>query len=127
MEGKYPIMLSSQEIGQAEVTRQGLYYHFSCRCRLSGEIICRLAAVCGDKMENLGVPVPENGYFVLQKKVPVSKLKEGPLGVRVVPRHPEPGGKFVPIRSEEPFAYLSRLKNAYLQRRDGELGIVLRE
>ena len=75
MEGIYPIELSGREIGQAEVTRQGLYYHFTCRCRLTGEVICRLAAVCGDQMENLGVPVPENGYFVLQKNVPVSKLQ----------------------------------------------------
>ena len=127
MEGVYPIELSGREIGQAEVTRQGLYYHFSCRCRLTGEVICRLAVVCGDKMESLGVPVPENGYFVLQKKVPVSKLKAGDLRVRVVPRHPQLEGKFVPICPEEPFAYLSRLKDAYLQRRSGVLGIVIRE
>lgn len=127
MEGIYPIELSGREIGQAEVTRQGLYYHFTCRCRLTGEVICRLAAVCGDQMENLGVPVPENGYFVLQKNVPVSKLKDGNLRVRVVPRHPQLDGKFIPIRPEEPFAYLSRLKDAYLQRRGGQLGIVIRE
>lgn len=127
MEGIYPIELSGREIGQAEVTRQGLYYHFTCRCRLTGEVICRLAAVCGDQMENLGVPVPENGYFVLQKNVPVSKLKDGNLRVRVVPRHPQLDGNFIPIRPEEPFAYLSRLKDAYLQRRGGQLGIVIRE
>ena len=127
MEGIYPIELSGREIGQAEVTRQGLYYHFTCRCRLTGEVICRLAAVCGDQMENLGVPVPETGYFVLQKNVPVSKLKDGNLRIRVVPRHPQLDGKFIPIRPEEPFAYLSRLKDAYLQRRGGQLGIVIRE
>ena len=127
MEGIYPIELSGREIGQAEVTRQGLYYHFTCRCRLTGEVICRLAAVCGDQMENLGVPVPENGYFVLQKNVPVSKLKDGDLRIRVVPRHSQLEGKFIPICPEEPFAYLSRLKDAYLQRCGGQLGIMIRE
>ncbi len=127
MEGSYPVTLSGKEIGRAEVRKQGLYYHFACRCQLSGEVICRLAAVCGDNMENLGVPIPENGEFVLEKRLPVSKFQGDSLRIRVVPRHPALEGKFVPIRPEEPFAYLSRLKNAYLQRRNGETGIVIAE
>lgn len=127
MEGTYPIVLSGKEVGQAEVTRQGLYYHFFCKCRLTGEVICRLAAVCGEKMENLGIPMPESGYFMLQKKVPVSKFQGDSLQIRVLPRHPQLEGKFVPICPEEPFSYLSRLKDAYLQRRNGQLGIVIRE
>ena len=127
MDGTYVIEQAGQRIGQAEVTRQGLYYHFTCRCRLSGEVICRLAAVCGDKMENLGVPVPENGEFVLRKKIPVSHLGEGELRVRVIPKHAELTDNFIPISPEEPFRYLSRLKNAYLERRGQQLGIVIRE
>ena len=127
MEGIYPIERAGSAVGQAEVTRQGLYYHFICRCRLSGEVICRLAAVCGDKMENLGVPVPENGEFVLRKKIPVSHLGEGELRIRVLPKHTELSGHFIPLSPEEPFRYLSRLQNAYLERRNGQLGIVIQE
>ncbi len=127
MEGSYAIEQGGQKIGQAEVTRQGLYYQFDCKCRLSGEVICRLAAVCGEKTENLGIPVPENGHFVLRKKIPVSKLEGGELKIRVVPKRPESRGQFVPIRAEEPFTYLSRLKNAYLERRGQVLGIVINE
>ena len=127
MEGTYNIEQAGQCIGQAQVTRQGLYYHFVCRCRLSGEVICRLAAVCGDKTENLGIPVPENGGFVLRKKIPVSHLGEGDLRIRVLPKHTELTGNFIPICPEEPFQYLSRLKNAYLQRRGTQLGVVIKE
>jgi hypothetical protein len=127
MEGIYPIERAGNTIGQAEVTRQGLYYHFTCRCRLSGEVICRLAAVCGDKVENLGVPVPENGEFVLRKKIPASHLGEGKLHIRVLPKHSELTGRFVPLSPEEPFRYLSRLQNAYLERRNGQVGIVIQE
>lgn len=127
MEGIYAIEQAGQKIGQAEVTRQGLYYHFTCHCRLSGEVICRLAAVCGDKTENLGIPIPENGEFILRKKIPVSRLGEGQLRIRVLPKHTELAGHFVPISPEEPFRYLSRLKNAYLERRGQQLGVVIKE
>ena len=127
MEGTYPIEQAQKTVGQAEVTKEGLYYHFDCHCRLSGEVICRLAVICGDKMESLGIPVPEHGEFVLRKKIPISHLGEGPLRIRVMPKHPELMGKFVPISPEEPFAYLSRLQNAYLERRGQQLGVVIRE
>jgi len=127
MEGIYAIEQAGQKIGQAEVTRQGLYYHFTCHCRLSGEVICRLAAVCGEKTENLGVPVPENGEFVLRKKIPVSHLGQGQLRIRVIPKHGQLSDQFIPISPEEPFMYLSRLKNAYLERREQIQGIVIKE
>ena len=34
--------------------------------------------------------------------------------------------KYVPVYPEEPFSYMSRLKDAYLERRNGQLGIVIR-
>ena len=127
MEGTYAIEQGGQKIGQAQVTKQGLYYHFTCHCQLSGEVICRLTAVCGDKTENLGVPVPEKGEFVLRKKVAVSHLGEGPLHIRAIPKHAELTERFIPLCPEEPFRYLTRLKNAYLERRGTQLGIVIKE
>ena len=37
------------------------------------------------------------------------------------------GGKFVPVYPEEPFAYMSRLKGAFLEIRNGQMGINLPE
>ena len=34
-------------------------------------------------------------------------------------------GTFVPISPEEPFAYISRLKDAYFERRYGQAGVVI--
>ena len=44
---------------------------------------------------------------------------------RVLPRHSAMQEKFICVYPEEPFAYLSRLKEAYLQERRGQLGIVI--
>ena len=127
MEGTYPILLGGEPIGQANVEKRGLYYHFSCTCDLSGEVIYRIVAQTGEKTENLGIPVPEGDQFTLNAKLPVSRIGEGDLAFRAVPRHTERKGKFVPLSPDSPFPYLHRLQNAYLERRNGELGVVLRE
>ena len=124
---EYPIKQGVQVIGMAKVERQGLYYHFSCRCRLMGQIVHRLTVRCGDKTENLGIPVPGVDAYTLEKRISVSKLGQGEMTVQAVPKHAALGGKFVPLSPEEPFAYLSRLKNAHLARQNGILGIVLEE
>lgn len=127
MEGTYPILLGGQRVGQAQVTRRGLYYHFFCQIKLTGQTLCRLELTCGDKRESLGVPVPEGRVFVVTKTLPASRCGCGKPEFRVLPKHESVQGKFVPISPEEPFAYLSRLKYAYLQRRGEQLGIVIAE
>ena len=85
-------------MGRVLVERQGLYYIFRCRCTLSGETAFRLFASCGEKQEDLGVLVPMGNFFGLDTT------------------------HFAPISPEEPFAYLQRLKDAYLAEKDGQIG-----
>ena len=127
MEGKYDITLAEEPVGQAVVTREGLYYRFRCSCRLSGETICRLVAVCGGRQENLGIPVPEGDSYTLNCRMAVSRLGQGKLSIRVIPKHAPLGEMFVPISPEEPFGYISRLKKAHLARRGDLLGAVIEE
>ncbi len=122
-----PIILGGQAVGTAEVQREGLYYCFDCRCRLSGEMVYRLTVRCGERTENLGIPVPEGGRFVLRTRIPVKRLGEGTFLIRAEPKHAELMGKFVPLSPEEPFRYLRRLQDAFLQVRDGQVGVVIQE
>lgn len=118
----YDVLLGQERVGKVEAARQGLYLYIDCRCRLSGEVIYRLQLTCGECHENLGVLVPEGDCFSLKTKLPVKRLGAGSLLFRVVPRHSELAGMFVPIRPEEPFSYIHRLKQAFLEKRNGELG-----
>ena len=127
MDGTYEIMLGGESVGQAVVRRQGLYYRFSCRCDLSGEVIYRITVTCGGKSESLGIPVPKDGQFQLDTNLAASRLGEGEPKFAAVPRRPDLGGMFVPISPEEPFRYLHRLENAFLARKDGQVGIVIPE
>ena len=125
--GTYPILRGGETIGQASVEKKGLYYHFSCCCNLSGEVIYRITVSCGEKCENLGVPVPDGENFVLNTRIPVNKLGQGQMTLRAVPKHNSLEGKFIPISPDEPFDYLRQLEKAVFEKRNGQPGIVLRE
>ena len=127
MEGSYPVYHGQQVVGQAHVSRRGVYYYIVCHLRLSGDVIFRVQIHSGDQWENLGIPVPEGGIFQLQKTIPTSRFHGGELRFSISPMHESVKGIFVPLCPEEPFAYLSRLHNARLQYRDGQPGIFLPE
>lgn len=127
MEGTYPVLLGGETMGQAQVARQGLYYCIFCRCRLSGDVMYRVILHSGDHQEDLGILVPQNGAFCLQRRIPAKLLTGSKLSFLAVPKHKPLEGKFVPLSPETPFPYLARLENAYLTHQKGQIGIVLRE
>ena len=119
------ILLAGQAIGKAKVCREGLYLCFRCRCQLSGDVVYRLRVSCGENTENLGIPVPQNGAFELNARIPAKRLGSGQMVLEAVPKKVEMEGKFIPLSPEEPFKYLRRLEDAFLQVRDGQVGIML--
>lgn len=125
MEGDYGVYFGNQLAGKVQVLRQGLYYRFICRCQLTGDVICRLTVSCGTNRESLGVVIPMGGGFGLDTKLPVKKLGEGKMEFILVPKHEIRTGKFVPISPEEPFSYISRLKESFLERSGGQVGITI--
>lgn len=127
MEGNYSVFFGSRAVGKVQVTRQGLYYRFLCRCQLSGDVVCRLHVRCGEREASLGVVVPTGEGFGLETRIPAKRLGEGEMVFSLVPKHDGPKERFVPIYPEEPFAYISRLKDAYLEKREGQLGAVFPE
>lgn len=126
MEENYEVLFGQNAAGKVQVLHQGLYYLFHCRCRLSGDTVCRLFVRCGDREESLGVVVPMGDGFGLDTRLAVKRLGEGEMQFRLVPKHDrQREGTFVPIAPEEPFAYLARLKDAYFARQGETPGVVL--
>ena len=123
MEGEYELRLGQLAVGKVAVSRQGLYYRFRCRCCLTGSTIFRLWAITGDRKENLGVLVPGEGGFILDAKLPVKRFASGKPEFQLRPKQGSPGLEFIPVYPEEPFAYLVRVKDGYLVRRNGQAGI----
>ena len=127
MEGIYEVYLGNEMAGKVQILRQGLYCRVICRCRISGEQIYRLFAVCGGRRESLGVVVPEGDGFLLDKMIPAKRLGEGPLRFLLSAGAGELAGKFIPISPEEPFLYIERLKSAFLESENGKIGIRIQE
>lgn len=116
---EYPVYQGQEQLGKVRLEKQGLYYRLSCRCAVKDGMY-RLTASCGDRQENLGILLPMGDGFGLDTRLPVKRLGEEKLFFRIQPNHT---GTFVPIRPEEPFSYIERLKNAFLEIKDGEKGI----
>ena len=127
MVGTYEIRRGNETVGTAAVEKQGLYYRICCRCRVSGEGMRRIVVTCGKQREDLGICVPMDGDFGLDKKIPCKRFCTGTPEFSLLPKYPDMAGKFVPVYPDEPFAYMTRLKDAYLQVRDGQPGIVIAE
>ncbi len=125
MEGTYGVYFGKQMMGKVQVIRQGLYYRFLCRCQLTGDVVCRLLVSCNDARESLGIVVPMSGGFGLETRLPVKRLGEGEMSFTLVPKCDLQNGRFIPIYPDEPFEYIEKLKDAYLTKREGQLGIVI--
>ena len=125
MEGNYSVFFGKDPCGKVQVLRQGLYYRYICRCRIRGNILYRLLVSCGGQEEDLGILAPVEDGFGIDRKIPVKRLGTGVPEFRLCPRKERVKGVFVPICPEEPFAYISRLKSAYLVRKAGQTGILI--
>ena len=123
MEYQYSVTRNGNPCGKVTVSRQGLYYRIHCRCLLPAEDIFRLQAASGSRRENLGVLVPVEDRFGLDTRIPVKQLGEGELDFSVHSKRQPVQSHFVPIRDEEPFAYISRLKKSFLEIKEGQPGI----
>ena len=125
MEKYFSVTWGNKDTGKVLVLRQGLYYRFQCRCALDGDGIYRLMLRCGTHIENLGVLIPQDGSFLLDTKIPVKRVGEGDMSFSLVSQRDPAPESFVPICPEEPFAYISRLKQSFLQLHDGQAGACL--
>ena len=88
--------------------------------------MCRLEAFLGESRVDLGILVPMGAGFGLETRFPVSRVGEGALQFRIRPKGEAVSSRhFVPIIPEEPFSYLERLKDAFLELQNGKKGASL--
>ena len=125
MVGCYPVTCGCDTVGKLTIEKSGLYYRFICRCRPGSDTVYRLVAQYETSRIPVGVLVPDGLGICLDKKLPAKHFPEERAAFCLVPQHPEFQGLFVPLSPEEPFAYLSRLKDAFLTQQNGVTGIYI--
>lgn len=124
MEERYPVMQGETEIGRVELQREGLYVRLVCRCQLSGGKLRRLFVHTENGSLDLGTLIPMDGGFGLDMRIPAKRLS-GELRFLLDGTEKKQKTSFVPIRPEEPFSYLERLKTSFLTIQNGEKGIIV--
>ena len=128
MEGQYQVFLDEKVAGKIQIKRSGLYYEILCRCHLPADTVFRLSARWEDRQENIGILIPEeDGSFSLKKKIACRHFGKGKPTFTVARNRGPLAQVFIPIRPEEPFAYIHRLNDAFLEYRDGQPGIRLQK
>lgn len=121
----YEVKIGNETVGHVTMEKQGLYYKIRCSCRLTGAIIYRLAAKIGKQIINIGICAPKGKYFCVERKLPTKLFGEETPVFSLIPKHEPMDKSFVPLRADEPFAYICELQNAYLENRDGDIYIAI--
>jgi hypothetical protein len=141
MADTYEILYGQQPVGTARMEKQGLYYCFFCRCHLPEEGMFRIHAVTDETREDLGICVPVDGVFGMDKKIPAKRLGKGKISFALLPKDAPPQEEepqeelmeepreeemmFLPVAEEEPFEELDKLENAVLAEQEGQTGILI--
>lgn len=126
MEGTWDVFCNGERAGTCTVEAQGLYSRFRCRCVLpDGQIRCLVMRI-GTFEQNLGVLAPAEGEtFSVETRLASARIPAGEPAFGVRLRREKLAGQYTPVCPEEPYAYLARLGEAYLVRRDGKPGLML--
>ena len=100
--------------------KSGLYYKFFCKCIPPDSGAYRVILICEETEINLGICVPNNEYFILNKQVPVKYIEEGEwsFSLRSVTNVNDIR---IAVLENEPFPMLHQLEMAHLVNTDGKI------
>lgn len=104
MEGYYDVTLNDQKVGQVTVSKEGLYYKFSCSVKLPENSRYRLAACCERGAIDLGVCIP-----TLCTKIPIKRFKKEKYRFILSEKKQNQG---TPVDKHQPFPCLNMLPYA---------------
>ena len=66
------------------------------------------------------------GGFGLNTRLPAKQLGQGIPEFTLTPKQQKTSGLIFPVYPEEPFAYIGKLKSAYLMKQGERLGICIK-
>lgn len=122
----YPVFFCDQNVGAANISVCGLYMQISCNCRLPDQKIYKLYAQCNGSKIPLGVMVPKNGVFVLEKRIPVKNFEDTEMRFVILQYREVSDENAYFVLQNKPFAQLAELtQNAFLQEDTGKIKIVI--
>lgn len=125
MNRRFDVYLDHQVAGFGEIIKQGLYYNVHCRCKLTDNKVYRLLASCGERTVDLGICVPFEDGFGVDKMIPIKKLNEDGIVLHLSRKQDNSDRTFVPLNAEKPFGAMEYLMCAKFERRGDTAGLLI--
>lgn len=122
---EYDVVFDGNAVGKVLVRCEGLYTRIQCTCRLPDDRFYRLLMICGEQTTDLGILVPEQSQFSVNKCIKSKYLADGAKLFKIVPASHDVSNSFIPVSSQMPFPYISALERAKLCRQADGFGIII--
>ena len=110
-------------VGNAQVTKEGLYYRFCCVCTPPDKAMYRIHVTDGVVTKDLGICVPEKDRYTLVTRVPMKCFKSEELNFILTTNKLEKA--FMPVATDGAFEALDHLETARFQMENGQPGILI--
>ena len=128
LEGNWTVTYEGRAVGKCRIQKNGLYYHFNCRCELVSHQVCRLQVSCAGKRTDIGVLIPSDNCILLEKRIAAKHFQVGqPELTLMVSGEIGIEECFIPVREDVPMPCLQLLQKARFAVRDGVPGILITE
>lgn len=121
----YDIYIGPNEIGKAEMIREGLYIRIRCFCNIKKKGIYRIYMCGSNKTVDLGVCVPRNSGYAVNTKIAAKEIPEGLIQFEVKNSLDLCEDSFIKLDPDRPFLQLSKLKRVRLKYHNGERMLII--
>ncbi len=124
---EYDVTCGENVVGRVNVTKEGLYTRFQCICNLPDDGVYRALMICGNQKTDLGICVPNQSQFAVNKRLQSKCIPDGEMAFVIVPASQTDSRRFIPVSSGMPFDCISALAHARLCNRNGSYGILIED
>ena len=118
------VRYGEQLVGSVEITKEGLYYIFVCRCKNILPAVYRLQATCGDGCIDMGVCLFDSDGLYLRKRLPISRFSSEISHFELI-EDSCIATEEVALCENVPFLHFDRIRNSSFKHCNGQAFLIL--
>lgn len=127
LEKLYDVRFEDKCVGQVRVQKEGLYYRLNCLVKAPTSSKYHLMGIWENQQRDFGLCIPDGDNIGMITRIPIKNFAGDAVAFELKDCNTKIVSNFIPLSTQEPFAALDRLEYAYLECRDGILGICFRD
>ena len=120
---QYPIMYSGQQIGYAELEKQGMFFIIHCFCNVKNNMNNRIYITDGKNKIDLGLCVPVEKGVGLTVRMRSDQINTN--SINFILQEMNKNGKLFPVKEGTPFDLIDQLHKGRFVRANNETYILI--